>query len=497
MMLKVISPGAQAFSEQACSLIKVSSRGLIGEDRTLFEKRAGAQFAHEFAKLAKDLPADEPLIHLLAMGATEDYGANRNGDGFKRAACRGYHSTFVKHAHFFRDHKNKDPLKSYGRVKLSAFHEPMKRVELVVALNGSEDAAKRHNALFADRELEKLAQGREIPVSMACRVPYDVCSYCGNQAPTREQYCSGTDEGGLCKAGGLKNRMGSLIDIDGGIHQLHADNTHPAFFDISHVFRPADRIAYVSGLMKAASDRLISGSELAEAIGLTLPYTMLIDGSLPSNVQRMLKLAYELSDYEASLANGEELVAPDQLAAAFVPSVQVVDVRPPAHYRAKFAQSLRALADARIALPLSKFIELTAGYTAEKAASAAEVVQGELPGIYSRLLSRGDFAERVAASPYTPAPTAPPAFRMWADKQAVSLSLKESFVRRRVTQAAIRHEDGITVHRQAEKRAADGGPAARMAEEYALYKLAFLGAIPESDTELPLTASLALLQNYA
>ncbi len=497
MMLKVITPGSQAFSEAACSLIKISSRGLIGEDRTLFEKRAGAQFAHEFAKLARELPADEPLIHLLAMGATEYYGANRNGDGFKCAACRLFHPTFVKHAFFYRDHKNKDPKKSYGRVKASAFHEPMKRVELVVALNGSEEAARRNNGLFADKEIEKLASGHDIPVSMACRVPADFCSYCGNRAPSREDYCSGIDEGGLCKAGGLKNRMGTLVEIDGGVHQLHADNREPDFFDISNVFRPADRIAYVSGLMKAAGDRLISGSELAEALGVTLPYTMLVDGNLPSNVQRMLKLAYQLADYEVELVNGHELLAPNQMAAAFKPSVQFTDIRPPAHYRAKFAQSLRALADARIVLPLNKFIELTAGYTPEKAAAAAEVVQGELPGVYSRMIARSDVADLVASSQYTPATSAPPAFHTWAEKQAVSLSLKESYVRRRVTQAAIRREADIDVQRPREKRAADNGPAAQLAEQYALYKLGFLGAIPESDTELQLTASLTLLQNYA
>ena len=159
-MIKVITPGAQDFSEPVAALIKISSHGLLGADKQAMEKRAGAEFTHELTKIARDLPDDEPLIHLLAMGSTEDYGANRNGDGFTRVCCRQHHPTFVKHAHFYRDHKNKDSKKSYGHVKLSAFHEPMKRIELVVSLNGSEKAALRNSGIFADREMEKLSAGR-------------------------------------------------------------------------------------------------------------------------------------------------------------------------------------------------------------------------------------------------------------------------------------------------------------------------------------------------
>jgi len=500
-MIKVISPGAQDFSEPVAAMIKISSRGLLGADKWAMEKRAGASFTDALVKLAADHPSDEPLIHLLAMGSTEDYGANRNGDGFTRSTCRDYHDTFVKRALFYHDHKNKDKKKSYGRVKLSAFHEPMKRIELVVALNGSKEAAERNGGLIAEQEMTKLAAGKEIPVSMACHIAHDVCSWCSNKAATRAAYCSSIDEGGMCKAGGLKSNIGALVEIDGDIHQLHADNPRPSFFDISKVFRPADRIAYVSGMLKAAGagDRVIGGAELAEALGVTIPYELLVDKALPSDVRRMLKVAYMLSDLENTVETGKQLSATDSMVNAFSRDVQAIDTPTPVFYREKFAQTLKALADARIALPLDKFIQLTAGYTVEKAAAAADIVQRELPGIYSRLLSQHDFADKVTNSPYIPASVAPPSFRLWAEKQAEALSLKESHVRRRVTQAAIRQEDTLSVDRTPvrEKTAAENGPVERMAEEYALYKLAFLGAIPESDTEMQLTASLALLQNYA
>lgn len=907
-MIKIITPGAQDFSEPVASLIKISNRGLVGVDLSAFEKRAGAPLAHEVAKLARGLESDEPLIHLLAVGATEDYGANRNGDGFRRTICREYHPTFKKHARFYRDHKNKNKAKSYGQVKYSVFHEPMKRVELVVSLNGSKEAARRNKGLFADREMQKLAEGKDIGVSMACfppgtlvrldddsevpieqvslgsrvrthtgavckvdqrhtvdydgdlvgiravglpdellatpdhsvwlrptlrgksptcpvcsgqfkslrshlwqkkdpqhqlayrdyeryaegwypaaqlvpgdyvrtpfdttidgagdanfarllgyylaegnvvqrrsvvegvdfsfaveedkyvaevlelaaalgypggrvyirnktnnhpngsvklvrilnvelanrlheaggsyshakrispaimqwsptmqmeivsrwihgdgcwnrvrkslsattvsrtlawqlatilwrnniparitsdttyrkrkrrrpyvvevppshleqvpsdcvpasykytgdvprvrdishlkyqsatavskpytatklqcyvdagfvyrrirqvrrvaytgpvhnvavavdgsytvhgvavkncRVSHDICSFCGNKAPSRQQYCESTENGGHCKAGGLKDNIGSLVEIDGGIHHLHADNPDPTFFDISHVYRPADRIAYTMGMLKAAGHDTMGGAELAEVLGVTLPYELLIDETQPGAAQRMLKLAYQLAGMEADIQTRGQ--SPHQgFAGAFTESVQATDIPSPPLYREKIGQTLRALADARISLPVDRFLELVAGQDREKAASMAEIVQRELPGIYSRLLARGNLPEQVAATPFIPGPAASPEFRLWAEKQASALSIEEVHVRRRVTQAALRGVDVFHVDSLAgaEKLAADRGPVARLAEEYALYKLAFLGSIPESDTKMQLTASMALLQNY-
>jgi hypothetical protein len=502
-MIKIIDAGTQDFGDMPpASLIKVSRKGLIGDDLRQLEKRASATLTQKIQKVASLLRDDEPLIHLIAIGATEDYGANRNADGFTRKTCQQHHPTFQKFAHFYRDHKNKDPKKSYGHIKLSMWNEPMKRIELLVALNGSEDAARRNGGLYADKEMQKLASGKEIPVSMACRVAYDVCSWCNNKSRTREDYCTSLEKGGKCEAGGLKDNLGALVEmVKNGqhlVHQLHADNPNPTFFDISHVFRPADRIAYVSGLLeKSAGHGVIGGSALAEALGVAVPYSLLVDSKYPANVQTMLKLAYQLSDMEASLESGELLGGrADKLAPAFLRSVQCVDVKNPAFLREKFSQTLRALADERIALPLENFIELVADYGAEKAAAAAEIVQRELPGVYSRLLARSDFVARVSSAAYTPGPAASPVFRLWATKQAQALSLAEDQVCRRATLAAVRQEGASVVRDGLTKTASDNGPVTRLAEEYALYKLAFLSALPEDDQD-QLTAHLVLVQNYA
>lgn len=490
-MLKIITPDAQDFSEPVASLIKISQRGLVGVDLTAFEKRAGAINAHEIAKLAKDLREDEPLIHMLAIGATESYSSNRNGDGFKTAVCKHYHPTFVKHARLFRDHRNKDKAKSYGLVKWSGFNDPMKRIELIVALNGSSAAADRNGGLVADKELEKLAKDKPIATSMACLVSHDVCSYCGNKAPKRDNYCVGTDQGGQCKAGGLRDNIGSLVEIDGGIHHLHADNPDPTFFDISHVYRPADRIAYVTGLLKAAGAHVIGGAELAEVMGVTLPGELLVPAGQPAAVATLFKLAAELAALETRLTSRPDLVG---YAGAFSAAVQELPPLP-AQCREKAGQFLMALADSRCLLPVATFLELFAGQPREKAAMAAELVRQQLPGVYSRLLEQPAFANRLATAAYQPAAAAGPVFRNWVAKQAAVLSVRPTIARSRAMRAAMR--DAVSpLDTHYEKRAADTGSAGQLAEEYALYKLAFLGALPATDDEMQLTAAITLLQNY-
>ena len=481
--------------------VPVSSRGLIGYDRQQMIKIACIDIVESVDRIKT--AADEPLVHVIVVGADEDYGANRNGDAFVRQVCHDYHDTFEKYAYFFRDHKNKDPKKSYGRIKKAFWNDRMKRIELLVALNGSEEAARRNDGLYADREMEKLASGRDIPVSMACRVPFDICSWCNNKAPSVEDYCFGVDEGGMCKAGGLRDNIGAIVDMgDDGLHQLRAMNTQPAFFDCSHVFRGADRIAFVTGqLEKAASVHGggVSSATLARELGVTLPYSLLVEAGTSTQVNRMMKLAYELSEIETDLEEGRQL-ASDAAAAAFSPIVQDTKVEFPQFFKEKFAHSLRALADARVCLPLEKFIEVVADQPREKAASTAQAVGQELPGIYGRLLADGRFADRLAENPYMPAAhESSQKLRSWAEKQASSLSLAEHHVRRRTSLASLR---GTTVEparrgQSMEKTATDRGPVGQLAEHYAMYKLAFLGSLPESDPELPLTSSLVIIQNYS
>lgn len=483
-LLKIITPDAQDFGEPTTQLIKVSSRGLLGDDRQQFVKRASAALASRLDSLLERQHPDEPLVHLLAVGSTEQYGSNRNGDGFKKQACQAYHPTFVKHARLYRDHANKNPAKSYGRVVDSWFNDRMGRIELVCGLNATEKTAKANGGMVADREMEKLAQRRDIPVSMACKVAYDVCSSCGNKAPTKEDYCAGTDQGGHCKAGGLRDRIGQLVEIDGGVHQLHADNPHPCFFDISHVIRPADRIAYVSGLLeKAAADkRMVKSAELAAAVQVGLPLSVQLEDA-PDAIAPLIKLAYAC--LEATAANTDILLS--------LPSLRSEAGVSHPEFRHKTAQCFRALSDRRICLPLPQFLQLVTGQSHEKTAVLTNAAAPYLAGAFDRLTADPNLVQRLATSPYQSAHAAAPGLEKWANDLAPQFSYEPHYLVQRAQLAAIRSH---APQRPARVKAADDRtPAAKLAEEYALYQLAYLGALPKSD--LPLTVSLLKLQNDA
>lgn len=488
-MIKVISPGSQDFSEPVASLIKISSRGLLGQDKADLVKRAGAEFAEKLTRIK--FAKDEIPVHMIAIGATEDYGPNRNADGFTRDCCKNYHHTFEKFARFYRDHANKNPAKSYGVVKASAYHEPMKRIELIVALNGSKEAAERNGGLIADKEMEKLANGDDIGVSMACKIPFDVCSGCGNKARTRAEYCDSVENGGMCKAGGLKHNLGRVLN-DG--HILHADNPNPTFFDISHVFRPADRIAYIFGkvaeLQKAASHGVLSGAEMAEQMGVTAPIGFDIN-DISQTVASQLAALEKLAAAEATNGLGTEFAARSltQTVLASAPAVQ-----PPLNFDAcdgvKLAEVLRGLADANVVLPLRDFLTLTV-----KSASDALVqsVSAALPGAFGALSAEPDVVATLQNNPYNLAATAAPKVRLWAEKAANTHSILPRDVEKRAYTAALRN---VTPATPATVKQAGTGAAAALARHYALYKIATFSVLNEKNPNCWLTANQCVLQNY-
>lgn len=487
-MIKVIQPQSQDFSEPVASLIKVSSRGIIGNDKSDLVKRAGAEFVHklENIKFAKD----ETPVHLIAIGATEDYGPNRNGDGFKRACCEQYHDTFVKHARFYRDHLNKNPAKSYGLVKASAYHEPMRRIELLCALNATKEAADRNGGLVADKELEKLARGDDIGVSMACTIPFDVCSHCGNKARTRAEYCDDVDNGGHCKAGGLKHNLGKVAS-DGSI--LHADNPNPRFFDISHVFRPADRIAYISGTFdKAAGHAVVSGAELAERLGLSAPSRFAADSDI-SDATRAQLIALE------KLAAAESLPLVDRewlrVALAESPAVQPALVVQELG-NVKIAEVVRALADVDVVLSLKDFLALTVKSAGDE---LVREVAAALPGVFNKIAEEQDLLLTLTQNAYNPAYTATPRTRVWAEKVAASRSVLPENTEKRAYLAAIRSaQSAQPVPRISTiKTAATNNPAATsLARHYALYKIAAFAEFVKKYDENGLTAQYCVMQNY-
>lgn len=211
--------------------------------------------------VSKDLleqyrPTDDhtACIHLIAMGDSETYGYNRNGDAFPRAALEKNASTFVTNGHVFLEHANKDPEKRLGLIKWAGYDpspDGMHRVELIIHLD--KDRAGEH--------YEMAKKGSALNFSMSCRVPNDRCSCCGNKARTTGDYCD-------C----LKYSMGKWMDKSASY--AFAYNDEPTFFDISIVKHPADRIArhLEYSFQKAASavHGTLSGAQLAAAEGINL-----------------------------------------------------------------------------------------------------------------------------------------------------------------------------------------------------------------------------------
>jgi hypothetical protein len=216
---------------------------LWGNGRRIDTSRVTKHASDALDYIKSVMPEPGKTILLLnALGAEETYGPNRNGDGFpeRPVPARGkvasagrrwfvepgqeltnHYQSFERNpAHAFKHHANRDPSKASGVVKKAFWNPRMHRVELLVAVDDDKDPewVKRAN------------DGEFVPVSMGCRIKHDVCARCGNHAPTRADYCDH-----------VKFAM-NQVDSNGFKDYVH--NPSPDFFDISRVFRPADRTGY-------------------------------------------------------------------------------------------------------------------------------------------------------------------------------------------------------------------------------------------------------------
>ena len=228
----------EATGEPRCQIIDV-------RDRRLY--KYASSDALDYASTVMSEPGFTNVL-VLAMSASEYYGPNRNGDAFAEkpvkvngqwAVAPGetlpeHHQSFERRAHDYRHHINKDPAKSLGGVRKSFYNHKMHRVELFLRVSHS-----------AGSDIVDRIDGGEFPaVSMGCRIKYEVCSHCGNRAPTRAQYCEHVNNTNP------KYGMNRLMP-DG--ERMFVWNPAPDLFDISFVFKPADKIGFM--MKKVAFDR--------------------------------------------------------------------------------------------------------------------------------------------------------------------------------------------------------------------------------------------------
>lgn len=166
MHIKVSGCWAQDFGVPNHRLVPRLWDGSIGpNDRRRLVKQAGDPVLPLLKRAIEQARVGEMLVHSIALGCTERFGVNRNGDGFDKQTCMSQHPTFVKFGRWYRNHMNRNPDISYGRVIASDF-TPMGRIELVNALFGTKEAAQAGGGLVADKELEELSRGNDISTSM-------------------------------------------------------------------------------------------------------------------------------------------------------------------------------------------------------------------------------------------------------------------------------------------------------------------------------------------
>lgn len=237
---------------------------LIGIDQTFFQDEPSIRLLDDFkiSGLVKKAETDDRIstfakniqpdpgkiyVHILALGAGEFYGANKNADFFPAETLKNYYETFVTSpAYIYRHHVNRDPTIAMGKVIYAIYNDRMARVELIAWI----DRVKGKDIVG------RIERGDFPSTSMATHTPYDVCSICGNQAHSRAAYCKH-----------LATELGRIYP-DG--RKVMAINSAPLrFFDLSAVIRPADVTSSV--LQKLASEQnksILGSAEAAEIEGL-------------------------------------------------------------------------------------------------------------------------------------------------------------------------------------------------------------------------------------
>lgn len=173
------------------------------------------KLAREIDKISRIKDPDHVYFYNRALGAGEVYGPNNNGDWFSRDDLIKNHHTFEKNAKLYRHHQNKDPRNAIGDVPAAAYNHPLDTVDLIIKAPLSKVAEDLRGAE---------AKKKLIATSMGAKVPADVCSYCGNRASNRMQYCT--------------HLRSMMLKIHDG-RQVFARNPDPNFIDISIVFIPA------------------------------------------------------------------------------------------------------------------------------------------------------------------------------------------------------------------------------------------------------------------
>lgn len=230
-------------TKTASKIVKVAPK----EDDFLYVRvravSAGNVIEHDngYAEL---IPMDELMENLDKYG-TKIRGANDNGDFFSYEELKKSYKTFIGKSAFV-DHKNENVEEARGIILDAVWNDRGKFVELLIAVD--------------KKAFPELCRGIEMgyitDVSMGCRCEKSICSICGNEAITEDDFCEH-----------ILTHKGRMLDNK----PVFEDNRGIEFFEISFVSQGADKQAKI--LEKVASkanlpkiNRLSTTSPLEQAL---------------------------------------------------------------------------------------------------------------------------------------------------------------------------------------------------------------------------------------
>lgn len=417
----------------------IESTSFIYEGRDL-TKRASAKHLLKF-----DKTAGQTDLHLIALGAYEGTGLNRNCDGFMEEDCKkNYH--FFKQADraVHRHHKNKDSDPKYGNIKAAAYNDPMKRIELIVGLD---------NDKCSDILQEQEKQG-QTNWSMASKQAFDVCSWCKHQAHSDDDRCEHIPT----KLGEL-NKQGEICGMI---------NPNPKWFEISYVRRPADRIGM--SLEKLSNDVRVQPMLTRDFLQIYTDFTppvnddFLISKKAADKRDLVLKLS-ELEKHVDAIAKKapSNITKTPKIAEAVLDDLRNLEP-------GKF---FKLAADKGIILSPENFISYVFG-SRIKVAESAEAMKSHLSHVYTDLIKD---AAVVNNEKYEPNHfgTIDATVRAQFDKLAKDYSLFDAYMQPRFLDSVLNNKTAAIL----ELRPTDDIFDKELAKQYAGYKLAALNYLEE------------------
>jgi hypothetical protein len=172
------------------------------------------------ADLPEGFTFDPDCLYLWVriVSAGESYGPNKNGDYFPKLELIDYYDTF-KNAHTFKNHENKKVEHAIGKIISVRWDPIMECVEIFKSIDKK----------IAPEIARGFLKGYLTDVSMGCRVPYTICSICGNKARKKNEFCVHINQ----------YRMQYL----GNGERVFELNYEPNFHDSSTVLTGAERVA--------------------------------------------------------------------------------------------------------------------------------------------------------------------------------------------------------------------------------------------------------------